>query len=169
MSGQAIIFLLTVAFGLCVGLFFDCFRVLRRTLRHPWFLTQLEDILFWIAVSLAMFYIMLNENSGEIRFYSILGVFIGMVLYFETLSRLVLPVSVKIVRFIKSVIITVIKILLAPFRLLLYILSFPANFCKKIAKKYQNRTIVALRKIKNCVIIKTRIFKKELNIIRKKT
>ncbi len=169
MATQAQIFLMTVASGFIIGFVFDCLRVFRRTVKHPNFLTQIEDIVFWVAVSLFMFYVMLTENYGEIRFYAILGAAIGAVIYFETLSRLFLPVSVAIVNFIKKVLQVTFNILLAPFRFLVYLLSFPARFIGKTLEKAQNRTLVGLRRLKKYGRIKYRKVRKEFSVILKKT
>jgi spore cortex biosynthesis protein YabQ len=72
MSGQAWLFLSTVLAGAVIGLFFDVFRILRRTvpfLAKP-VAVQFEDLFFWLLVTGATFYFMLNQNFGEIRLFS---------------------------------------------------------------------------------------------------
>jgi len=125
MSGQAWLFLTTVAAGFAIGFVYDLFRITRKTVRHNSVMVQLEDILYWLAVSLLMFYFMLDRNYGEIRFFSIAGAALGMVLYFYSLSVVVMKVSVAIIEFFKKVILTVVRILLAPVRWLIRMLMPP--------------------------------------------
>lgn len=120
MGGQAWLFLSTVAAGAVIGLFYDFFRILRRVAARfntAW-LVQLEDFLFWIIVTLGMFYFMLNQSFGEIRFFSFLGAGIGILLYFATLSRYIVRAGVTAVNFAKKVVVTVVRIILLPFRII---------------------------------------------------
>ena len=103
MSGQAWLFLFTVITGFVIGFVYDIFRILRKTIPHNHFMVQLEDILYWICVSLLMFYFMLHRNYGEIRLFSIAGAALGGVLYFLTLSLIIMKTSVAVIEFIKRI------------------------------------------------------------------
>ncbi|MCL2199571.1 MAG: spore cortex biosynthesis protein YabQ [Defluviitaleaceae bacterium] len=120
MGAQAWLFLSTVLAGAVIGMFYDFFRILRRvaTRFNTAWLVQLEDFLFWIIVTLGMFYFMLNQSFGEIRFFSILGTGIGMVLYFATLSRFFVQAGVAVINYVKKVLVTVVRIILLPFRVI---------------------------------------------------
>ena len=101
LHAQAQLFLLTVLLGGGMGLFYDGLRVFRHALRHNAFWVQAEDGLFWLLAVFLVFCVMLHANAGEIRFFTILGLFGGMGLYFLTLSRMVLAVSDKIISAVK--------------------------------------------------------------------
>ena len=135
MSGQAAIFLMTVAVGFFIGLVYDIFRVFRSAVPHSWPFVALEDLLFWVMVTVAMFYVMLNYNSGEVRPFAVVGAFLGMILYFATLSRLVVKLGGLIANIIKRVLFFVFKAVTTPFALLFRLLSVPVKFCAKILKK----------------------------------
>lgn len=165
MSRQAVLFFMTIGIGFVIGLVYDGFRILRKIIYHPDFLTYLEDVIYWLIVSVIMFYIMLNKNYGEIRFFSILGVFLGMCLYFLTLSALILKISLTIINFIKKLIIVIVKIILAPFKLIYRLAYPPVIFCKKkivlaflAIKKF-------LHKSKNYAKIKKKKFTNDFRII----
>ncbi len=117
MSGQAVLFMSTVAVGYALGFVYDVFRIIRKTFAHPDFLTQIEDVLFWIFVTGVMCLFMLNKNYGEIRFFSIAGAALGMILYFYTLSIVVISVSVFAVNLIKKIVMTLINLILFPLKL----------------------------------------------------
>jgi len=161
MPGQAWLFLATVGVGASIGLFYDAFRVLRRTVPHRRWVVQLEDLFFWLAVTVLVFYYMLHRNSGEIRIFSVLGMAIGAALYFATLSRPLLKIAVVIVEFLQRVIAAILRILLLPLRLLLALLTPPARV---LHKKILHR----LRTVKQYGKMKLRRAGRARTIIRKK-
>lgn len=168
MSNQAAVFLMTVLVGFVIGFVYDLFRVVRKVVKHPGFLIQIEDMIYWILVSIIMFYVMLNKNYGEIRAFSVLGAFLGMLLYFLTVSRLFINVSMLLVKFLAKVIAAVIEIVLTPFKLLYKLLYAPFMFCKKTAAKKMASVKKVLHKSGKYAIMKgTKAFK-ELDIITKK-
>jgi len=139
MSGQGLLFLSTVAVGAAIGLFYDFFRVFRRVATHSGWAVQLEDFLFWICATAAMFYFMLNRNFGEIRLFSIIGAACGIVLYFATISRVVLKVSVAVINFIKRVITAAVRIITLPLRFIFNLIAPPAKiFLSKRRKNLHN-------------------------------
>jgi len=146
MPGQAWLFLSTVVAGMVIGLFYDIFRIIRKTTPHRAWVVQLEDVLFWVIATGAMFYFMLQRNFGEIRVFSLLGAAIGAVLYMATLSPVVLKVSVAVIDFVKRVVITTVNIILFPIKFL-YNLIFPP-IRKFLVKRRKNlRTAVSYGKI----------------------
>jgi hypothetical protein len=104
---------------------------------------------------------MLHRNSGEIRFFIMLGMALGAVLYFCTVSRWVVAGLVTVIRFIQRVVISVIRIVTFPFRMLYALLSPPA---KKAAKKIRE----PLRAVARYGRIKLEKSKRNRTIIRKK-
>jgi spore cortex biosynthesis protein YabQ len=136
MPGQTGLFLTTVAVGGAVGLFYDFFRVLRKTAPHGRLAVQLEDLFFWLTATVLVFYYMLHRNYGEIRFFTLLGTGIGLTLYFVTVSRWVVGITVAIVEYLKKVVAAVVRIVLLPVRLLLTLLAPPA---KRIRQRLRKR------------------------------
>ena len=139
LHAQAQLFLLTVLLGGGMGLVYDGLRVFRHALPHKSFWVQLEDGLFWLAAVFLVFGVMLHASSGEIRFFSIFGLFGGMGLYFLTLSRLVIAVSDRIIALVKYSAALFFRILSTPFRLVWLIVRRPVlkfgSFCGKKRKK----------------------------------
>ena len=139
LHAQAQLFLLTILLGGIMGLFYDGLRVFRRALLHKYFWIQLEDGLFWLLAVLLVFRVMLHASSGEIRFFSILGLFGGMGLYWLTLSRPVMAVSDRILYLLRYTIGLLWRIVTTPFHLVWLLLRRPlmkiAGFCGKQRKK----------------------------------
>ena len=131
MGNQALIFLITAVVGFFIGFIYDIFRIIRKLFKHKIILTQIEDILFWIVVSLFMFFVMLSNNYAQIRAFNVLGAALGALLYFLTAGRLVMAMSDAVIRF----------------------LNIPLNFLKKSL----NYVKKLLQKLKKCAIIKKSI------------
>lgn len=89
LSGQAITFLIAVGLGFALGIFYDIFRIITQSGLSKFFVAVC-DIVFWITVTIAMFFAMLHVNFGEMRFFIFLGFAIGVCLHLCTLSRFVL-------------------------------------------------------------------------------
>ena len=149
MSGQAWLFLSTVVAGFAIGLFYDLFRITRKTVRHKAWLVQIEDVLYWSVASVLMFYFLLQRNHGEIRFFIIIGAAVGMISYFYTLSPLIVKVSVAVISFFKRVLFTVARILLVPIRMLIKLLKILAKPFIWLAKYIRGKMYFVKRGSRN--------------------
>lgn len=134
---QARLFLTTIAVGALLGFAYDVFRIFRKMIPHSNFFIQLEDAVYWLSVILTMFLFMLHENYGEIRFFSIIGAFLGMIFYFLTVSRVVILVSSTVISFAKRVILLFLTIILTPFRLVWMLVGCPV---KKTGRFFQRKS-----------------------------
>ena len=139
MTGQAWLFLSTVLVGGAIGLLYDVFRIFRKTARHSGLAVTLEDLFFWVAATGLTFYFMLHRNYGEIRVFSLVGVAIGIVLYFTTISRWVVAVSVAVVNYMKRVVVTVVRVIMVPVRLIAAWVAPPAKKALKATRKHARR------------------------------
>lgn len=156
MSGQASLFLMAALIGVFAGLAYDFFRLLRVIFRHSDIVTHIEDILYWLFVSGAVLYIFLNENYGEVRAFCILGMFLGMLLYFLTLSRLVLAVSKAAAKLLYNVFRVVFSVLTFPAKLFYDILEKPIVYVKKMLKNFYRLLKKVLHNFKIYVKMKSR-------------
>jgi len=168
MADQARFLLWTMILGAVSGAAYDIFRIIRKIIKHPDFFTQIEDLLYWIFISLLIFYFILHYNSGEVRIYAIIGVFSGMCLYFLTVSRLIIKVSFFIIELIKKIIRMTIHILLIPVKFVLRLLHYPARAVKKWSIKRLDSGKHVVRYTYRFAGIKANNVKKEMYIIRKK-
>ena len=139
LHAQAQLFLLTILLGGIMGLVYDGLRVFRHALPHKSFWVQVEDGLFWVVAVFLVFGVMLRASTGEIRFFSIFGLFGGMGLYFLTLSRWVIAVSDRIIWLVKYVTGLFFRIVMTPFWLIFRLFCKPLKkirgFCAKRRKK----------------------------------
>jgi len=137
MYNQLYILILFVLTGIVIGVLFDCFRIIRRTFKTPDFITYIEDILFWIMVGIILLFSIFTFNSGEIRSFVFLGIVIGISIYFLTISKFFIKMSVIILSFIK-------QLLYFPFKLIYKYIFIPfstilTKLLKKIKLKRANK------------------------------
>ncbi len=97
MIGQEIRFLgASFLWGLVLMSCYDALRILRKILPHPFLLTALEDVVYWLVGGVLVFRMIYAENYGTIRGYSVVALLFGMVLYY-------LAVGEKLVRLVAGV------------------------------------------------------------------
>ena len=99
---QAYLFLVFALNGIFIGILFDFFRILRKSFKTVNFITNIEDILFWILTGLSIIYCMYNFSGGALRFFMLLGLILGILLYMLTLSDFLVKIVVKIISIIKK-------------------------------------------------------------------
>ena len=95
-------------FGICLlvgaGLAFvyDCIRILRLLVPHRDVLVDIEDLSFWLFTAWMVFRTLFTYNRGALRAYAFLGMFLGVIIYALTLSRLLLFLVHKMVPYWKK-------------------------------------------------------------------
>lgn len=90
LSTQFITMLSMVGMGVLFGTSLDTYqRFLNRPKRKRWFVF-INDILFWLAQGLSIFYTLFLVNQGEIRFYIFLALLCGFAAYQSLFKRLYL-------------------------------------------------------------------------------
>lgn len=115
---QLYLFLIFIINGVIIGLLFDFFRILRKTIKTPDFVTYIEDALFWILTGFIILYSIFIYNNGEIRLYMFLAIIIGISLYMLLISKFILQISVNTINFVKKILFKIIHIIMIPFNLL---------------------------------------------------
>ena len=119
---------LSCGLGFLLGLYYDCFRLLRRFSRVPKFGVFLLDILFFATAAVSVFLFSLAMTEGEVRGYSLAGCMIGFFAYRCTVGRLLLRSLNVVMRTLRRIFSVVVK----PFA---WLFGKVRKFYKKIAKK----------------------------------
>lgn len=86
---QAKLFVISALYGAALGVWYDFFRAIRKKVTHRNRLVHLEDVIFCISAAAGLFLLFQICNQGRIRFYVLLGLFAGAMLYFMIASALV--------------------------------------------------------------------------------
>ncbi|NBH82451.1 hypothetical protein D7X88_05180 [bacterium C-53] len=66
--------------GIVITLVYDVLRLLRYLIPHNHAVIAGEDLIFWIVTGFVVFDMFLRESNGSIRFFSIGGAVLGMLL-----------------------------------------------------------------------------------------
>lgn len=77
---EAMIFLYAGLSGIVVLFSYQILRLLRRLIKHHIIIVNLEDLLYWLGVSVYLFRQMYMTTYGSIRWFFILGVVCGIIL-----------------------------------------------------------------------------------------
>lgn len=163
-SSQAYIFLCTVLGGMAIGFVYDLFRVSRKTMKTKNIIVYLEDILFWIFVSVLTFGMLFASNAGQIRGYAFLGLILGVIIYAFLISYFVVRGMVRGIEIFKKVIIKVYKITIFPIKLIMKILYIPISYICKIHLWIKN----VLRKILDWILGRIKLNIKNIKVRFKK-
>ena len=97
---ELIFFLYFILEGIAGGIFFDLLRALRHNRKMSDIMVYLEDILFWVILGCGVIWLSYTLNTGTIRMYMIWGVFLGMLIYFLTLTKIIYKVFDFVCRYL---------------------------------------------------------------------
>lgn len=100
--------------GIAITFAYDGFLVLRRLVSHSLFLISLEDMIFWIACAIGVFYMLYEENNGILRWFAVFGAAIGMLVYKKSVSPLVINILTTVIRRIFRLIFGILRFVLRP-------------------------------------------------------
>ena len=102
-----------------------------------------EDIVFWIFTSFVQFLLLYKMNNGMIRWYSIAGALLGMIIYIKSLGQYMVSFLTYIIKKILHVGQHIFIIVISPIRLFLeetkpVFMRIVQKFSKR-AKKGKNK------------------------------
>lgn len=101
-TNQAALFLRSVEIGIMMGILFDLIRIFRKLVKHPNFLVQIEDMLYWIVCGFIGFYMFYVCNYAEIRPFIFIGISLGAIFYFMTFSVIFMKIAAIIINYVKE-------------------------------------------------------------------
>lgn len=78
---ESIFWLYCFLTGIGITVVYDFLRMIRRVVRHRYFVVAVEDIAYWIFVSVVLFLLLYHMNNGTLRWFAVFGLLIGMVFY----------------------------------------------------------------------------------------
>jgi len=110
--------------GIFITALYDILRILRRIIPHNMMVVSLEDLVYWVACSLAIFVVLIRENNGILRWFAVAGAMAGMFLYKKTLGFLIVKYVSLLLQQLLHLVGKVLKILLKPLHLVKCRLEF---------------------------------------------
>lgn len=146
-GNQTYLFIVFTIVGIIIGVLFDIFRILRKSFKTKDIVTYMEDILFWILTGIIILFSMYKFSNGELRFFMIIGIIMGTLMYMITFSRYVIKISVFIIKIIKTIIVYPVKvvekilkkIIIRP--IFIICINFKKNIINFVKKNKKNRGI----------------------------
>lgn len=149
LADQALVFLQSLLVGAALGLLYDIFRVSRVAFYTSVPAVFAEDVIYFIICGLVTFFFGLTVIDGALRMFLIIGEFLGAVLYFFTLGKLVMGVAKKIIAAVKAIIRFIARWILRPIWLLFYhivaLILRPFAFLSRILKRFLRNTKFSLK------------------------
>ncbi len=143
-SHQLISFLASLLFGVGYALFYTVFKALRRAFRHTGLAIFLEDIIFFQIISFITFLLFLAFSNGEIRFFMLLGIFLGFAAVYFILADILSRALAWLLRFGARIIGRILSLFSAVFGFLGKTAGKTAAYCGKklrICYKYLKKPL----------------------------
>lgn len=94
----------SVFMGIVITFVYDFILIGRQVVRHSLFAISLEDLVFWLACAVSVFYMLYEENNGVLRWFAVAAAAVGMLLYKRIIGK-------KFVRIISAILLKEIHIL----------------------------------------------------------
>ena len=159
---QLYYFVLTIAAGLIIGILFDSYRIIRGFGTPGSFVTAAADILFWIFAAVLIFIYLLFTTNGELRYYTLVALIIGIIIYFKLISRVFLKTLRWVIYYIMKLFRMILMIIFYPVKLIMYFISYIIYIIRNFMKKCTKSAEQSKPKIKKFSGFKIkRTFKKE--------
>lgn len=138
--------------GILITFAYDGFLILRRLIRHNLFLISVEDLIFWIACAIGVFYMLYEENNGILRWFSVFGAAMGMLAYKLSISAVVVHVISTIIERVVHVFFCIFRFVFRPFRFLgrklCHAYRHSSKKSRKVCKCLKNKLTSRLKLLK---------------------
>ncbi len=96
------LFVVCLLLGAVLALVYDGVRIFRMLFPHREIVVDLEDLVFWMFTAWMVFRTLFYYNRGALRGYAFLGLFLGVLIYMLTISRILMLLADKIVPYWKK-------------------------------------------------------------------
>lgn len=135
-NSESVFFLHAALTGVFLVAVYDVLRIFRRVCPHGTFWVAVEDFFYWIFTGLVIFFVLLEENNGIIRWFFVFGMGTGMLLYHFSVSRFIVSFIAFALKKALNIVRKMMKIILTP---LLKVAKFWGRYIKKIIKSTKDK------------------------------
>lgn len=132
LSAECQYFLRACLLGAALGVFFDFFRILRRSFGGGTVVVALQDLFYWLIAGYATFSFLLRYCDGRLRWFVFCGELLGWVLFRLTLGGLFVMLGSGALNLIIRLVKAMIKLVIWIIRLLLKVLAAPFVFLYRV-------------------------------------
>ena len=147
-------FLHSILMGLIITSAYDWILIFRKLFRHGRILVSLEDLMYWFACGISVFYMLYRENSGVLRWFAVMGAALGMLFYKIIVKDRFVNIMSTCIHKIMWFIFRLIQIVLKPIKCLFFVVR---RFVRFLVKKF--------KKVKEFVKKRLTVFIKTLRIV----
>lgn len=143
--------------GVMITFVYDGFLILRRLIKHTVLLVSLEDMVFWIACAIGVFYMLYEENNGILRWFAVVGAALGMITYKKTFSPFIIKTASKVLSWIFQLLSKLVRFVLRPAA---FLRKKAENGCKAAKRKggkigkYMKKKLTEYKKILKIILCK---------------
>ena len=127
---QTISFLYSSLTGFTVGFIYDFIRCVKKTFFKNKIIRDILDVMFVLTCAVFLIFAFYSICGLSFRFYHILGLVLGVIIYFTSINRVVYKIFEKILIIFKEIL----KILLYPVKIFSKIISGFFCFIAKLIK-----------------------------------
>ncbi len=99
---QVLSFIYSIILGFIFCFLYDIFRALRHNKRQKFVIIIIEDIIYFLIISIITFIYLLSVTNGEIRGYILFGITVGFFALYFTFSRYIFKILSKIFYLVSS-------------------------------------------------------------------
>lgn len=136
---QTQVFIIFVIVGIIISFLFDIFRILRKVYKFSNMLIYMQDILFWLLTGIIILQAIFKFNSGDIRIFLFLGIFVGVFNYISLFSIYVIKIGSFILKLINTLIRKLINVFKVPIcKILNFMVKYYRNLRKNVLKKLKS-------------------------------
>lgn len=143
---QILSFIYSIFLGMIFSFFYDVIKSIRLTLKLSSIIVFIYDILFFIIISVFTFIYYMSVTDGEIRYYILLGLLLGFIVFRLTISKLLIYILTNILKFLILIFERFNKGIIAFSEL---IFSFLSDFLKKVKYFLKKIKISSKKHLKN--------------------
>lgn len=155
LAQETIAFLQSCLLGVGLAVFYDLLRLFRFAVPCHTVVVFLQDLFYFAGVTFATFCFVLAFHDGKLRAFLLAGELLGAVVYFFTLSLLLLKICKQLITLVKTIFF---RLLFAPlrtfFRSIGRLSAILGNKLKNTVKKFiriaetylQNRKLLVYNK-----------------------
>lgn len=99
-EAQARLFIDAMFTGLLIMVLYDILRLIRRIIPHSNIMVNIEDFIFWTMSGVIVFMLIYAENSGTLRWFVVVGIVIGAVVYAKSFGTFLVKYTSRYINII---------------------------------------------------------------------
>jgi len=146
-TSQFMVFFYTILTGVLAGFLYDVYAGIGYVIRLKKIGTLLGDIIYWVCLTILVYALLLNYNQGEVRFFVLLGLGTGALVYFRLSRRWMRKLVIKTIELLIRLVNWLVAILFFPIRMLMIILTFSFKLLSLVLSKFGHMAIKILKRL----------------------